>query len=403
MVAVLLAAGVRGAGAAPLHLTLDEVVARARAASLDLQSSTKDVDLAEAHLERSRTLLPSNPYLTGGAQHSDVSAPNYSFFLSQEFEVAGQRQKRIGAATENLQKATWDLKTAEQSLVATAKVAFVHALVSVDRVNLAQQGVDAAHELAEQLTRRQPSSDLARIELNTALIQESRNRRELAAAMQTHDGNLDTLRRLLGLPLHQDIELAGTPVTDIQELPPGTELVERALRQRPDLAALRHNAQRADLLVALAQRERIPNVTVSGSVSRFEGDTLVGGDLSIPVPVFQRKTAELHEAVAERERAGVQVQSLERVIEKEVLDARNACVVAAGDLQAQKRLIVPKTEENDQLEGRLYQRGEVTVADLINTHIDLLAARREYLDALETYNGALIELERVTGGELATR
>ncbi len=394
-------AGMYPASAAPLRLTLEDVVARAKAASLDLQTSQKDIDLANAHLERSRALLPSNPYFTGGAQRSDNFGPNYTFYLSQEFEIAGQRQKRIGAATENVQKATWEMQTAEQSLVAVAKTAFIHALVTVDRVNVAQRGVDAAHDLVEQLTSRKSSADLARIELNTAIMQESRSRRELATAMQTHDGSLDALRRLLGLPLHQDIELSGTPVTDVQEIPSGTELVERALRQRPDLTALRHNVQQADLQVAVAQRERIPNITLSGTVSRFEGDTLAGGDVSVPVPIFQRKTAELHEALAERDRASLQVQNLERTIEKEVVDSRNTCVVAAGDLQEQKRLIVPKSEENDQLEGRLYDRGEVTVADLINTHIDLLTARREYLDALETYNNALIELERIVGGSIA--
>jgi len=40
----------------------------------------------------------------------------------------------------------------------------------------------------------------------------------------------------------------------------------------------------------------------------------------------------------------------------------------------------------------------VTVAELVGLQVDLLTARRDYLEALETYNTALIELNRVAGG-----
>jgi cobalt-zinc-cadmium efflux system outer membrane protein len=399
-IVIITLAGAHRAHAAGLRLTIEEAVSRAVAANLELGASSKDVDLAKANVQRSKAWFPSNPYFATGAQHSQVTRPNYTFFLSQEFEIAGQRGRRMAAAAQSLERATWDFKTGEQNVVATAKTAFIRVLLSDDRVTLAQQTVDALHEFAEQLAQRKPSSDLSRIDLNSARMQESRARRELAAAMQSRSAGLNALRRLLGLPPSQEIELAGAPVTEVKELPAGPALVERALQQRSDLIALRHSLQRADLQVAAVKRERIPNITLSGSVSRFEGDTLAGGDVGIPIPIFQRKTAETQEAIAERERADLQVKNLEQQIAREVLDARDACVVAGGDLQAEKQEILPASEENYQLERRLYERGAMTAAELINMQIDLLAVRRDYLDAVETYNTSLIDLEHLTGGEV---
>jgi len=386
--------------AEPLRLAIDDVVERAIKTNLDLQASRTDISVAEANLERSRILLPTNPIFTGGAQHTIGYAPNYSFSLSQEFEIAGQRRVRMSAAQKEVEKATWDVKAIEQVLAATAKTAFIHAMISIDRVTVARQGVDTVAELISDLERTTTPSPTQRIERNQARIQDVRNRRTLAAAEQMRQTAFDALRRLLGLPVAQEIVLAGVPQTDISQLPTEAELITRALERRPDLVALHRSVEQTDLRLALTRREGIPNVTVSGTYARFQADTLVGGDLSVPLPLFQRKGPEIHETLAESERANLQVQTLEREVAKEVREARQACILAGGDLQAQQRQIVPMSEENLAIERRLYDRGQVEVADLVGMQGDLLTARHEYLDALETYNTALIELNRVAGGSL---
>jgi outer membrane protein, heavy metal efflux system len=386
--------------AGPVRLTVSEAVARAVANNINLSTNRKDIEVARANLERSKAWLPANPFVTGGAQHGTNVAPTYNFSLSQEFEIAGQRDKRIGAATQAVEAATWDMKAVEQTLAATVKTAFVHALISDERVTVAQQHVDAAHEFAEKLAGRKRPSDADRIDLNAAQIQEIRAQQELTAAEQTRATAQEALRHLVGLPLDQRVELETALERESQTLPASRELVDLALRQRPDLAALRHTQERADLQLALSNRELIPNVTVSGTFLRFESENFAGGDIGIPIPIFRRKTADVREATAERTHLGLEIQNLEREIEKQVLDAARTCRVAGDDLQAQGHDIVPKSEENYSLERSLYERGVVTVSEVIGIQIDLLTARRDYIDALETYNDALVELERVIGGDL---
>ena len=389
------------ARAEPLRLSVEDAVTRALKANLDIQASRKDISVAEANLERSRPLLPSNPYFSAGAQHSDGFAPNYSFSLSQEFEVAGQRQTRINAAQKEVEKATWDVKSAEQTLVATTKTAFIHVLISIDRVTAAHRGVDAATDLMRHIEADREPSDTQRIELNEARIQVARNLRAVAWAEYTRESALGALRSLLGLPPDQALVLEGAPQTKIRQLPTDTELTARALDRRADLIALRHAAEHADLRLQVTRRESIPNVTVSGTFIRFESTNMAGGDVSVPLPIFQRKTPDLHETLAEYDRLRLQVQQLEREITKEVLEARHGCTLTAGDLQAHQEQIVPMSEENLAIERRMYEHGKVDAGDVTSRQIDLLTVRQEYLDALEAYNNALIELERVSGGNAA--
>jgi cobalt-zinc-cadmium efflux system outer membrane protein len=386
--------------AEPLRLSVDDAVARAIAANLELMASRTDVSVAKANLERGRALLPSNPQFTAGAQHLDGFALNYTFSLSQEFEVAGQRGARVQAAQKEVDKATWEVKSVEQTLAATAKTAFVHALISIDRVTVARQAIDATADLNRNHAEAEASSDAQRIQRNQTRIQAIRDRRALAWTEQTRDNAFAALRRLLGLPAGQDLVLTGAPQTEVRELPSAATLTRRALDRRSDLIALRHAAQQTDLRVSLTRREGIPNVTLSGTFGRFESANFAGGDITVPIPVFQRKAPDTQEALAEYEKTSLQVQNLEREIAKEVGEARQTCILAGDDLHAQQRQIVPMSEENLAAERRLYDRGEADLNDLAGVQADLLEARRGYLDALEAYNNALIELERVSGGSL---
>ncbi len=385
-----------------LQLTMEEAVARARVANPDVRAARKAIDAAAGSLQRSKAWLPSNPYVSGGAGTTTQQGvgSNYGLQLSQEIEVAGQRSKRVEAAARGLEKATAEATAVEQTLVATVKTAFVQALAGSERLTLARQGLETATALSNQLGERTAASEVQRLNLNNARIQESRLRREVAAAQHTLETTRDTLRRLLGLPIEQDIALVGTPMYQARALPAEGELIARAPRQRADLIAQQHALQQAEAQVTLVRREAIPNVTLSGNFSRFQGETLGGGDIGVQLPIFQRKTPDLMEALAERDRAKLQLQALEQTIQQETLGARRACDVAGADLQALKEEIVPRSEENTDIERRLYERGDATLAEWVTARLELLATRREHIDAVQTYNEALIELERVTGGPL---
>jgi hypothetical protein len=59
------------------------------------------------------------------------------------------------------------------------------------------------------------------------------------------------------------------------------------------------------------------------------------------------------------------------------VEARRAGV-AAGGVAAHQRVILPKSEENLELERRLYERSQVSVSDLIGMQVDAVARLAPY-------------------------
>jgi cobalt-zinc-cadmium efflux system outer membrane protein len=386
--------------AAAVQLTMDEAVTRA----ISVNPDPSDLQIAQAQLLRGEALVPSNPLFGVGTQSASATTSNingivssYFFFLQQELEIAGQRGKRIDAARQGVEEKTWEQKHTQQVLAATVKSTFVHALINGERLVRAQQHLDATRALAEELTPKGATNDVQRIDRNNAQILQVRAERGAAATERQRDDSLSTLRQLTGIAPHQPVDLVGAPRSEFA-LPALETLVARALRDRPDLVAARHAAQKADLEVSVQERARIPNITLFGSVSKVEKDVLFGGDLAFPIPVFHSGSTEVMEAVAERTHATAEQTKLERSVEDEVAEVYRTVQVAADDLTAYKTLLVPLYEENLEMEHRLYARAQTDVSSVMDSESDLFGVRGEYLDALERYNDALIELERVVGG-----
>jgi cobalt-zinc-cadmium efflux system outer membrane protein len=411
----------RGAAAEPLRFTVEEAVSRAASNNTDLHVSRHDLEVAEANVDRSSAWLPGNPFVSlgfssghtgnsgnagampqaGSVQQPDTGGrSNYYGSLSQELEVANQRGPRSEAAAHARDRQTWDVKNIELDLAAAVRTAFVRSQVNLQRVSLAQTGVELATDLARHLSDDEPASGLDRIELNAARIQELRARRELAEAERNRDDSMDSLRRLLDIPFDQRIELVGGLQTTQRSIAPLQDLIALALEQRPDLVALRHGSMGAAAQVGLVQRERIPNVNLSASVSKFENTTYAGGDVGFALPVFHTKSGDIQEALSERDRLTDQIKSLAGDVEMQVRAAYRACAIAAKDVEVDQQSIVPLSEENERIERRLLDRDEVSVSDLIGQQIDLLTARRAHLDAVESLNTACIELEHVVAGPL---
>ena len=386
------------ASAAPLRLSIDDAVARATRGSADVSSGRRDAALASANVARSKAWLPSNPYASSGAQYSSQYGNNYWFTLAQELEVAGQRGPRVDAAAAGARKVEWELKAAEQTAVAAVKTTFVQSLVNRERVTLARKGLDLATDLVHQLTRQDARDLTQQVDLNTAKLQEARARRDMVTTERAYDELLNTLRQWVDVPPQQDIELVGAPEYTARPMPAAVDLIERALRQRPDVVARRHAAEEARNELTLAKRSVIPNVSVSGTYLQFEGASLAGGEVSLPLPVFKSGAAETAEAAAVNEHAAQALQGMERAVPYEVVEARRACANAASDVQLVKADIVPRSEDNVRLQRQLYDRSVVSLSDYVEAQLDAIAAQRELLDAVGTYNEAVIELERVVGG-----
>src|SRR5581483_8314342 len=90
-----------------------------------------------------------------------------------------------------------------------------------------------------------------------------------------------------------------------------------ALERRPDLAALEREKAVTEAEVRLTRSERIPNIKAGPFYERDDKDN-IGGRISIPLPIFDRKQAELREALARKSAANINYLGLRQNIERSV-------------------------------------------------------------------------------------
>lgn len=394
-----LAATASGQG---LRLTVEEAVARARRSNVLLRSTATGIASAQASLERSRFWVPQDPFFSGGLLQTPQTGfgPNYGLSLSQEFEVAGQRKRRMAVAEASVQRAQWEQRAAELNLAAAVTIAFNDALVAAERVALAERGAEAVRDFIDRAAEMDGlSAGAARMDRNQLAIQEARMRRDLASARRARETDMDYLRYLLDVPQDQALELSGALSRQKRELPALAHLVSQALVHRPDLLALRHDTERAARQIALAKREGVPNITLTGSVSRFGDDTFAGGDISFLIPVLRGNEPELLEALAERDRAELQVNDLEQDIERQVRLARRICSGAEEDLQLSLDVILPRVRENLEIQRQRFEQGEIGALEMIGVVAEVQFAEREALDVVQSYNDSWVELKRVLAAE----
>ncbi|MCS6925245.1 MAG: TolC family protein [Candidatus Binatia bacterium] len=386
-------------------LTLAEALARARRQNPDLLAVRQELEIARGRLVRAQYPNPFNPELGGGAASRHFaeipgSSNDFDITLSQELEVAGQRRKRIEEADRNLAKVTQQIKDRERLILAQVKEVFYRSLFLRRRLALARAVEDLNRRLRDIATARFQAGDVAKMEVNVAEVRLGQARRATIVAARDYRNAVQELERLLGM------EPVGQVTPDDQlplhpPLPQPDQLIQRALENRPDLQAVVAEQQRVAAETALTHRLLVPNPTLQIFYRREEGgQTIAGGALRFPLPLFDRKQAELVQLAGRAAQARHERHSTELRIQHEVRDAWRRYEAAREEVAVFETAVLERATENLQLIETAYQAGKIDLLQVVVVQNDLVQAQLFYLDALENYWLAHAALERAVGQDL---
>ena len=280
------------AAAAADLLSLEEALARARIASPALRAAGADLDAARGRLAQAR-LFPANPVLSGElARHTGPGEEQLDrgVALAQEIEVGGQRGLRVGAATYDVAHAEHTFADRRRLVEGEVRRAFF-AVAAVERHRvLAAEGVALADRIADTARRRARAGDVGALDVRLAEVETARAAQTLAAADSERAVALARLAAALGAPPDEAI---GVIAEDEEHaaLPPEQTLFERALATRPDLVAAREERARLEAEAQLVHRRGlVPNPVLRGFYRQeLLDERIVGGEVSIPLPVWNRE------------------------------------------------------------------------------------------------------------------
>lgn len=388
-------------------MTVDEAVTYALKNNPELQSLGLEEEVAKGQLEKAKLPLIANPTLEGSVSKKDKTQEegsgaftNYGVKLSQEFEIAGQRKLRVNAAEKSLSKTGFEIKDRERELTYAIKDAFAKALTAKRRVELVKEVVKLQEELLGFTIIKYQAGDVSGLEVNLAEVELSKAKRDLLSAEKESKEALLALQGLMGARPDTALNLEGELAPDTLSLPARERLQMLAASQRPDIKAAYTEEERSKTAIALAKREAVPNVTLSGFYDKDERKDIVGVAVSIPLPLFDRKQAEKKEAKARAEQAKLRLAGLEKTIEREIEEAYSTLTASLNELALFKKEIESKTLENLNLLNLAFKEGKISFFDVRLAQRETIEIQFSHLDSMLRARQALNAMEKAIGGAL---
>lgn len=415
VVALIVFAGpASGRAESPRSLTLDAAVGEALQNNPELQVIRRNLGIAQGELTQART-YPFNPSLelegSGGRARSRESpvqertVDGFAVGLSQVIEIKGQRGLRTEIATASLTQAEWEVRDAERRVLSDVMRAFGELLVAQERLKLAEETVALSEETRDAARKQFEAGEVPRLDLLRADVE----LRRAVTRRVTQERRMAAARKNLNLRLGRtpdDPLGAEGPLLFLEPVGTRAELLQEALGFRPDLKAAEAGLQAIRNRVTLVQAERLfPEVKLA---LRYEDDRdfdardrRVMLDLTIPLPLFNRRQGEAKVALAEQIRQEARIALVRAQIETEVATAFEQFQSSQHIVEQFVQGILPQQEQNFDLLREGYTLGQFDLTDVLLAQRELIDVRFAYLEAISEFNTAAVGLRRAVG--LTTR
>jgi outer membrane protein, heavy metal efflux system len=175
-----------------------------------------------------------------------------------------------------------------------------------------------------------------------------------------------------------------------------------AWRQRPELTALQREADAALADARLARRERTPIPTLTLG-SKSESASGAGGlqgfvaGVTLPLPLFDRRTAAMDIAAAESRRYVAEVEATRRRISYEVAAAYDAVRAIEGELATLAPELGPEAQAALRAAEVAYTEGEITLVEWLDAVRAYHETESRYAELLGEARVRRAELERAIG------
>ena len=408
-------------GGAPLTLTLQDALQRAKANSPQFQAALTDLGLAKEDRVQSRAaLLPSVNYNMGylytqgngrhsnepifianNAVHEYVSQGN----VHQDFSPTTFAEYRRTGAAQALAEAKAEI--AARGLVVTVVQDYYAFVVAQRKYATTQQAVSEAQRFLETSRKLQAGGEVARADVIKAQIQYQQRLRDLEEArLEMNKSHLE-----LAVLLFPDFNENFTVVDDLRLPPPVPSFEEvraAAMQNNPDIRAALAAVQEAGGEVAVAWTGLLPAVTAdyvygidaTRFATRVDGFSTLGNSgavtLQLPIWAWGANRSKIKQANLRRNLARIQVSFAQRQLLASLRSFYQELQAARSELDLLNQS-AHGAAESLRLTTLRYQAGESTVLEVVDAQNTLTAARNAYDDGQARYRVAQANLQTLTG------
>jgi outer membrane protein TolC len=246
--------------------------------------------------------------------------------------------------------------------------------------------------------RRFDAGAATQVEINLALASTARTERRSETAHAVALEARSILAEVIGLDPAMPPDPAGQLDLPMGEPLPLDALVRGALDRRADLEAFRRSRETTEARLRLVEAGRIPDLSFGAFYKEEEGtDQILGAGITIGLPIFNMKRGEIEEAEASVRRAKAAAASKELAVRREVFALLAHYQAARRSVELLREQVVGNLESSLDLLGRSFTAGKIGLSDLLVSRRELIAARREFTEAVKTAWNARIALDLAVG------
>ncbi|MBX3276387.1 MAG: TolC family protein [Acidobacteria bacterium] len=395
------------------RLTLAEIASRARVGHPMIISARQRVAALEG--ERLEAGLRPNPQLTISGENFPLEPPQNGFSFNRTldwfatythtFETAGKRGLRVAAADRSIEAAIAEAESVERRVVFEVKASYRRAAIAQARTALLRTSLDQLGQLVMLNEARVREGYTAEGELIKTRLEAQRFEMQLRrATLDAERAKVQLLQAAGAISFtlrDTDFELDERIDYEPVSLNPQT-LEEAALRQ-PLVRRAASRVEAAHALVLLERARARPDITFTAGYKRNSVDNAMFGAMTVPLPIYSRNRGSIARAEADEAAAEAELRFVRSSVLAELAMARLSFETYRQQIESMRAGFLRDADATQQITLAAYREGAVDLLVLLDAQRSRGQAQELWLQALEDYQIAVHELERVAGIEQLPR
>ncbi len=399
-----------GANSAAGALTEEQSIALALSFNRDLRTLRLTRGIAEGEIQTAGEL--SNPVLRLEMLHVQRGFSNLGWDarVSWTPPQPGVRAGRKGAATARLDEVDREVSEREWMLACDVRVAHATLLAIDEEIRVAEDTITNRRKLAELVSRRVAKGGTTRFDLDLSQL-------SLATAERAHGDRLlmrtvaaAALVQLLGVgPPAGAVTAVGALGDDgvNAPLPPAAELEDRALADRPALAAARARYLAAEQTLRAETAARWPWFSLAAIPRLRRNDVAIDATdlvfgVDVGLPLLNTNGGRVKSATAAREAARAGVVGTLATLRADIARALASIESHRAVLNRLHVVIEPLLAEHDRLMAVAAQSAELDLPAVVASEDLVLRARTELIQTRLDLRKAHVALERAVGAHVGS-
>ncbi|MGC4057258.1 MAG: TolC family protein [Chitinophagaceae bacterium] len=382
-----------------------QALSKARSSSPTLKVLKYNTGMAEADLITARTRQNLNlNNQTLQMVHPENFAKDTKFNQPQNRQVwwqltkpvalNNQRHYKIEAARKSITVAEQNYMDAERSVLLEVGNKWLDVWYNKMTLDLAEQARRNVDTLSQTQQIRLKNEVISKADYTRTQLLLSQYNLQLKSAQQNYQNELLNLAFLTGTAV-SGIDASDGVAEQVFSCT-ADSLVERALRQRPDVLAAQSSIEAAQANAILQRKLALPVPELGGIWNPQNTVPYAGIFATIQIPIFDRNQGAIRKARVSLEQARETLNGLQTQMQTEIQ-------ISCASYYVNKNIVEQYGDILDQSEDVLhsvqyaYTRGGTTIIDFLDAQRNWYDTRKLYYEALYNYRKSYLQLLFTTG------